>query len=259
VSKGILSGVDAANRMASWTRYATGKCLQAVYEALGSHPSDRQGFYTYALRALETVPVGNRRYDRTPPKGAIVFFTAGGNGYGHICISVGGGNVVSTDIPSSGRVGITSIAAIEKAWGRRFLCWTNWVMGYDISTAEPAVTPPAPAPNGHDSLRGLPWVGIQRMLKSDFGYRGKIDNDPGTGTIAAFQRFLNAKGYSVRALGRRIAEDGDDGGDTLRSAQQWLKEKWSYVGKIDGDRGPGTTGAWGRAEAANGRAYAWVN
>ncbi|MDF2918139.1 MAG: hypothetical protein K0S70_2356 [Microbacterium sp.] len=148
MSKGRLDGVAAADRMLGWRTYGTGLCLNAVYVALGSHTSDRPGFYTYALRALETVPAGNRHYDRTPPKGAIVFFTAGRNGYGHICISVGGGNVVSTDVPGSGRVGVTSISALERAWGRRFLCWTNWVMGYDINVAgaAPASTPAKPAP-----------------------------------------------------------------------------------------------------------------
>ncbi len=122
-------------------------------------------------------------------------------------------------------------------------------------------TPTPPAPSGGTSgrtLLGLPWTGVQRMLKADFGYTGRIDNDPGKGSVSALQRFLNAKGYARRALGHDLTVDGDDRGETLAAVQQWLKEKWGYAGAIDRDRGPGTTAAWGRAEAANGRAYSWV-
>ncbi|WP_417555581.1 peptidoglycan DD-metalloendopeptidase family protein [Microbacterium sp.] len=118
--------------------------------------------------------------------------------------------------------------------------------------AAPAPAAPAPAPARKGTLQGLPWTGIQRMLKSDFGYTGRIDNIPGKGSISAFQRFMNAKGYG------HLAVDGIDGVATLKAAQSWLKLRWGYTGAIDGIRGSGTTGAWGRAEAANGRAYARV-
>ena len=105
------------------------------------------------------------------------------------------------------------------------------------------------------TLHGIRWTGIQRMLKADFGYTGRIDNKPGKGTVSAFQRFLNAKGYARRAVGRTLKVDGIDGRDTLAGAQQWLKDRWGYTGRIDRKRGPGTLAAWNRAEAANGRAY----
>lgn len=105
------------------------------------------------------------------------------------------------------------------------------------------------------TLQGIRWTGIQRMLKADFGYTGRIDNKPGTGTIKAFQRFLNAKGYAQRATGRALKVDGIDGSNTLAGAQQWLKDRWRYTGRIDRKRGSGTLAAWNRAEAANGRAY----
>lgn len=108
------------------------------------------------------------------------------------------------------------------------------------------------------SLQGIRWTGVQRMLKADFGYRGRIDNAPGSGTIAAFQRFMNAAGYSRRAIGRALVVDGIDGTNTLKAAQQWLLERWGYRGRVDGLRGTGTNAAWGRAEAANGRAYARI-
>lgn len=123
----------------------------------------------------------------------------------------------------------------------------------------PAPRPTAqPRSSGNNTLAGLPWRGVQRMLKGTGRYSGAIDNIPGRGSIKGLQDFLNDAGYSRQALGRDIAEDGLDGGDTLAATQQWLKRKWGYTGRIDRIRGAGTTSAWGRAEAANGRAFAHV-
>jgi peptidoglycan hydrolase-like protein with peptidoglycan-binding domain len=33
---------------------------------------------------------------------------------------------------------------------------------------------------------------LQRWLKAKWGYKGKIDGDPGSGTRAAFKRMANA-------------------------------------------------------------------
>lgn len=115
------------------------------------------------------------------------------------------------------------------------------------------INTPKPPASGGGTLHGLPWRGIQRMLKADFGYTGAIDNIPGKGSIAAFQRFMNAKGYG------NLGVDGIDGVGTLKAAQTWLKKRWGYTGAIDGIRGAGTNAAWGRAEVANAQAYSRVN
>lgn len=102
------------------------------------------------------------------------------------------------------------------------------------------------------------WTGIQKMLKADFGYDGKIDNDPGPETFKALRRFLNAKRYSNRACGWPLAIKGIFTSNDCRSAQQWLKETKRYSGAIDGIPGAGTKTGWDRAEAENARAYSWV-
>ena len=245
MTKGTVSGIAGADRMMSWRTYGTGLCLQAVDRALQKPLSDRPGFYTYALRALETVPAANRHYDRTPPKGAIVFFSAGRNGYGHICISVGGGNVVSTDIPSSGRVGVTSIAAIEKAWGRKFLCWTNWVMGYNVTTAKPAA--PAGGATKHVTVN-RPLKDIQRVVGTT------QDGIWGPKTEAAVKAFQSRHGLTADgiwgpksdAAGFPPATPAPAGSALIRAVQQKLKSNYPlYAGSlvIDGIQGPKTTAA----------------
>jgi hypothetical protein len=99
------------------------------------------------------------------------------------------------------------------------------------------------------------WVGIQRMLKRHYGYTGRIDNIPGASTIRAFQRFLNTKGYARRAIGRNLIVDGRFGANTCKGAQQWLKDVYGYLGKIDALPGAGTKAAWDVAEKRNDAAF----
>lgn len=93
---------------------------------------------------------------------------------------------------------------------------------------------PKPNPSYHTAtvadLRSLPYTnGLQKIAKL-YGYTGKIDNDFGPGSQAAFQKFLN-QNY---------------GG----SLATWLRSKWGYK---DGDNlwGPNMAAAASRAENAN--------
>ena len=104
------------------------------------------------------------------------------------------------------------------------------------------------------------WTGVQRMLKARHGFTGTIDGKPAVGSIAAFQRFMNAGGFAKRAprLKRNLVVDGAWGRNEVRAMQQWLTERWSYTGGVDGVPGPGTKAAFGRAEKGNAEAFAAV-
>lgn len=121
------------------------------------------------------------------------------------------------------------------------------------SVGKPTVRKPVPA----DMLK-WDWTGIQRMLKSDFGYTGRIDNDPGAGTKMAMRRFLNAKGYSKRACGYKLKIANLFTSNDVKSIQQWLNETGRNAGHVDGIPGSGTHAAWNKAEAANDKVYARV-
>jgi len=122
----------------------------------------------------------------------------------------------------------------------------------------PAPKPkPSNTPKPSDVL-GWEWTGIQRMLKADFDYTGKIDNKPGAGTKKAFRRFTSYKGYSTRANGWPLAITATFNVNDVKAAEVWLRDNWDYDGKIDGIPGPKMHAAWNRAEKANGAAYAWV-
>lgn len=112
-----------------------------------------------------------------------------------------------------------------------------------FNAPKPGVTPASGVPSG------LKWNGIQEMLKRLYGYTGLIDNVPGSGTIAAFQRFLAASNYNPGAA------DGVWGPNTAKAAQRWLAARWGYKGAIDADFGAGTRTAWATAEAQNAAAF----
>lgn len=115
---------------------------------------------------------------------------------------------------------------------------------YDASNApKPTTQPSAGVPSG------LRWQGIQEMLKRLYGYTGTIDGIAGTGTVSAFQRFLNASNYNAGGV------DGVWGPNTAKAAQRWLAARWSYKAGIDGVFGDGTKAAWATAERENAAAY----
>lgn len=54
--------------------------------------------------------------DLNPPAGALVFWSGGSKKYGHVALSIGGGNVVSTDAKRPGKADVVSIAHINRTW-----------------------------------------------------------------------------------------------------------------------------------------------
>ena len=62
--------------------------------------------------------------DRTPPEGAPVFWTGGGSGYGHACVSMGDGKVRSTDQQSNGKCATVTIDEVDADWGN--LTYKGW-------------------------------------------------------------------------------------------------------------------------------------
>lgn len=61
--------------------------------------------------------------DRNPPAGALVFFRT--SAAGHVTISLGSGNLISTDIDGNGTLGKTTIASLEARRGAPYVGWTN--------------------------------------------------------------------------------------------------------------------------------------
>ncbi len=69
-----------------------------------------------------------------PPRGAIVWWTGGRNGHGHVAISQGGGFIRSTDLPISGRWGTAKLSDPERLWGLRYVGWSEDIEGVRVFT-----------------------------------------------------------------------------------------------------------------------------
>ena len=84
-------------------------------------------------RRLRPLDAGSRVVQagvRTVPAGALAFFKGGSQGFGHVMISLGGGNFASTDVGTDGRYhagrhGKTTIALIESSFHDTYLGWSQ--------------------------------------------------------------------------------------------------------------------------------------
>lgn len=68
--------------------------------------------------------------DRTPPKGAPVYYRGGQ--YGHAVLSVGGGRIRSTDCTTASHVGEVDVSWVENHWGYAYLGWTEDINGVHV-------------------------------------------------------------------------------------------------------------------------------
>ena len=70
-----------------------------------------------------SIPAKYKHTDRKPPAGALVFFAIGQ--YGHIALSTGGNNLISTDINGKGTLTKSTITDITSRWGAKYRGWAN--------------------------------------------------------------------------------------------------------------------------------------
>jgi len=100
-------------RATSGAQYAEGNCLGSVRDAYGSPATGGS-----AATAFAATKSRGGVYD-TPPLGALLWWTGGTHGYGHVGISNGEGYVWNTDFGPNGYVGdgrirLIPIAAVNK-------------------------------------------------------------------------------------------------------------------------------------------------
>ncbi|WP_371590924.1 transglycosylase SLT domain-containing protein [Streptomyces sp. NBC_00470] len=105
---------DASNA-GGWGHY----CLKSVDDAWQS--SGRSGTAKQAAAMVKKKHKGG-----TPPVGAPVYWP-GLSQWGHIALSAGGGKIYTTDYPTYGQIGLTSIKNLSKQWGD-----SNWFWSEDL-------------------------------------------------------------------------------------------------------------------------------
>jgi len=99
-----------------------GRCDHVMALAYGWSASGSTTAHAHWL----AIPSGDKYPgDSNVPAGGLAFFHGGSTGAGHVMISIGGGEFVSTDIDGAGTLGVTTIAKIENTWGEGYDGWAQ--------------------------------------------------------------------------------------------------------------------------------------
>jgi hypothetical protein len=137
-----INGDAAIAWMRAHSANTPGMCLNTVWQAYGSHDSigAYAGQYPDALSAWTHATVKHPG-DFNPPAGVPVYFgvsptrTDSNAAAGDVVLSLGGGNVIGTDVGGAGRIGVTTIRARGAAISRPYLGWCEDFLGYSVVTA----------------------------------------------------------------------------------------------------------------------------
>lgn len=107
-------------------------CLETVLRDTGVQPIG-------CARASAMVPLtADRRTTGVPPAGAVVLWTGGSNGDGHIAVSAGGGDCWTVDWVTGLHQTKVAIAAINRSWtGLHYRGWaTNYGGRYQLDVRD---------------------------------------------------------------------------------------------------------------------------
>jgi hypothetical protein len=105
----------------SHTPSAVGMCLRHTWlatdiPAVGLPDANAGVAYVKKHHKLHT--------DRHPPRGAWVWWTS--STHGHVCLSLGDGRILSTDVKGPATTGVVGLSFPETQWGQRYAGWSSW-------------------------------------------------------------------------------------------------------------------------------------
>jgi TP901 family phage tail tape measure protein len=200
--------------------YAIGMCLQFVRTLLGA-PG---GEYDAATGWRDT------RYkhpgDHHPPGGAPVWW---GGGHGHVAIAVGGNKIVSTDLPTMGRVGLVPLSEPSTRWGKPYLGWSGDLNGkvfqFGPSRTGSAADSAGARSVAHALLQIRGWndqfQALDYVIQHESGWNVHARN-PSSG----------AYGLGQALPGSKMAPFGADWRDSPNTQLRWMLD---YIGSRYGD------------------------
>lgn len=115
----VRNAEETARSAEASTSNGVGMCLQwsrerATIPAL--HP-DAATAWKHAVH--------RHKKDRNPPRGAMVYWTGGSKGYGHIAVSLGNGKIRSSDAGGSGKPATVALTWPEQRWGMPYAGWAD--------------------------------------------------------------------------------------------------------------------------------------
>lgn len=149
-----LSGIGTRARAISWVsdKFSPGWCLYwcltQVYKVPGLGDYDHDGsadaedYWKAAVKRGKVVHAKDIKKLDEIPRGVLLMWTGGSGDHGHAAYCDGDGLMVSTDLPTRGRVGRVGINQATVKWGLTFV---GYVLldgnGFTLTREEP-VRPP---------------------------------------------------------------------------------------------------------------------
>lgn len=98
-----------------------GHCAHSVACAYGRFASGWNAIDGWRGTPAKYQHAGRKAGD--PPRGALVFWSGGSQGYGHVGVANGRGKFYGVDLPTSGRIGLVDIDRPRTQWGLTYLGW----------------------------------------------------------------------------------------------------------------------------------------
>lgn len=125
----------AHNQSVNGPRYDTGMCLRATRRLY-----DVPALYGDAAAAAAQVEHRLRLLDA--PAGALLWWTGGSHGHGHVALYAGDGYCWSVDIRRPGYFDKVPVVSITREWGLTFIG-----ASLDVNGVKVVPEPPRPSPN----------------------------------------------------------------------------------------------------------------
>lgn len=111
---------QAIARARTFKTYAVGMCDRFVAQIYGF---DSSGYSTAVKNWLATPQSLKHSGDWNAPAGALMYWSGGSTGAGHVALSLGNGSIISTDATGPGTVGQISARTPTDKWGHPYLGW----------------------------------------------------------------------------------------------------------------------------------------
>ena len=129
--RAVYNGYQHRSTFIDGSRLLVGRCLQWVRGMFGV-----AAMFRYAYDVWLQCPAEYRHATSVaPPRGSVALYRSPNTSGrpGHIAIGLGGGKILSTDLPTGGKVGVVHYMDPVRRWGHSYVGYCWWINGKVIT------------------------------------------------------------------------------------------------------------------------------